>query len=48
MANNFIRDGCIGVAHASGWMTDMNFVIFLRHFIKHVKPSLDHPVQYLD
>jgi len=45
---HFIRDGptgCIGVAHPSGWMTDMNFVIFMRHFIKHVIPSLDYPVQ---
>ena len=30
----FIRDGptgSIGLAHPSDWMTDMNFIIFLRH-----------------
>jgi hypothetical protein len=44
---HFLRGGPIGsagVAHKSGWMTDVNFLNFLLHFVEHVKPSKDHPI----
>lgn len=28
--------GCIGVCHKSGWMTGENFLVFMKHFVKHV------------
>ena len=31
-------------AKATGWMTTENFTDFVRHFIKHVKPSQESPV----
>lgn len=39
---HFIRDGptgCVSVTHPSGWMTTKNFLIFMKHFAKHVRPS---------
>jgi hypothetical protein len=45
--DHFLRGGPIGsagAAHKSGWMTDENFLKFLHHFVKHVKPSKDKPV----
>ncbi|VDI63991.1 Hypothetical predicted protein [Mytilus galloprovincialis] len=48
--DHFIRDGPQGVcggAHPSGWMTAENFLIFLQHFVKHIKPSTAHPVLLL-
>jgi len=39
--------GCIGASHKSGWMTQENFQIFLKHFVKHSKASTDHPVLLL-
>ena len=48
--DHFIRDGpvgSIGVAHPSGWMTENSFVVFIKHFIHHAKPSQDRPVLLL-
>jgi transposase len=48
--DHFIRDGpvgCIGSAHPSGWMTDTNFLIFMKHFISHAKPTSEKPVLLL-
>ena len=42
-----IRDGpedCIGACHQSGWMTENNFLVFMKHFVKHTRCSQDHPV----
>ena len=39
--------GSVGVAHPSGWMTGENFVVFLEHFIRHSKPSVERPVLLL-
>jgi len=36
--------GSHGIAHESGWMTNDNFLIYLEHFIKYVKPSIDNPI----
>lgn len=36
--------GSKGTAHPSGWMTGENFLEFLKHFVSHVKCSLDAPV----
>lgn len=46
----FIRGGppdCIGTANSSGWMTEDSFLLFMRHFIKHVKPKKQSPVLLL-
>ena len=48
--HHFIRGappGTVGVAHHSGWMTDENFLIFIKHFIKHTRASIDKPVLLL-
>lgn len=48
--DHFIRDGptgCVGVAHPSGWMTTENFLICMKHFAKHVRPSKEKPVLLL-
>jgi len=39
--------GCIGASHKSGWMTQDNFLIFLKHFVKHSHSATDHPVLLL-
>ena len=39
--------GSKGTAHPSGWMTADNFLLFLKHFVKHVKPTKDKPVLIL-
>ncbi|XP_066591430.1 uncharacterized protein [Prorops nasuta] len=39
---HFIRDGpvgSIGNANSSGWMQESEFLIFIKHFVKHVNPS---------
>lgn len=36
--------GSLGLAHVSGWMTKENFLVALKHFISHVKCSVDDPV----
>ena len=43
----FIKNGppeAIGAGNSSGWMSEREFLIFLDHFIKHVKPTKDDPV----
>lgn len=48
--DHFVRDGptgCIGGANQSGWMTSENFVVFFKHFAKHVKPSKERKVLLL-
>lgn len=43
----FIKNGrpkAIGAGNSSGWMSETEFLIFLDHFIKHVKPTKDDPV----
>ncbi|KAJ0173951.1 hypothetical protein K1T71_010097 [Dendrolimus kikuchii] len=45
--HHFIRDGptdCIGAGNSSGWITNDEFLIFIQHFIKHVRPSKETPV----
>ena len=39
--------GCIGVCHESGWMTQENFLTFMKHFVLHSKSSIEHPVLLL-
>ena len=36
--------GSYGTAHQSGWMTEENFIVFVRHFIKQVKCTPQNPV----
>ena len=46
----FIRGGpvgCIGSANKSGWMTADDFVLYLEHFIQHVRPTPEAPVLLL-
>lgn len=46
----FVRCGppdCIGAGNSSGWMTEKEFILFLDHFIKFVKPSEQEPVLLL-
>ncbi|XP_068990461.1 uncharacterized protein [Neodiprion pinetum] len=46
----FIRDGppeSIGAGNSSGWMTATEFMIYMDHFVKHVKPTLSEPVLLL-
>lgn len=46
----FIRGGppdSIGTANSSGWMTEDSFLKFMKHFIKHVKPTKQSPVLLL-
>jgi len=48
--DHFIRDGPVGsidVAHPSGWMMENNFVVFIQHFIRHVKPTHERAVLLL-
>jgi DDE superfamily endonuclease len=34
----------VGHPNATGWMTNENFCEFIRHFVKHAKPSVEQPV----
>lgn len=46
----FIRGGppdSIGAANSSGWMTEETFLVFMKHFIRHVKPSKEQHVLLL-
>ncbi|XP_026762195.2 uncharacterized protein LOC131843013 [Achroia grisella] len=48
--DHFVRDGpaeCIGAGNASGWMTDTEFLLFMKHFITYVKPTKESPVLLL-
>lgn len=43
---HFIRDGpigCDGAAHVSGWMTEANFLKYMKHFVLHVRCSKERP-----
>lgn len=47
---HFIRDGptgCVGAANGSGWMQEDEFLVFLRHFANHTKPSQESKVLLL-
>ena len=40
--HHFVRDGpigSIGAGNASGWMQETEFLVFLKHFVKHAKPT---------
>ncbi|XP_026315200.1 uncharacterized protein LOC113226693 [Hyposmocoma kahamanoa] len=39
--------GSDGSTHPSGWMTSSNFIKYMHHFAKHVKPSPTSPVLLL-
>jgi len=44
--DHFVRDGptgCIGAGNKSRWMTDIEFVTFMQHFVQHARPSNDNP-----
>ncbi len=48
--DHFVRDGpvgCLGVANPSGWTNAVHFLEFMRHFVKHAKPTKDKPVLLL-
>lgn len=47
---HFLRDGPVGssgAANQSGWMNEEMFVLFMKHFVRHVKCSKDSPVLLL-
>ena len=47
---HFIRDGptgCIGTANKSGWMTEVDFTTFMKHFVKHSRCTVAKPVLLL-
>ena len=39
--------GSLGLCNKSGWMTSENFLVAMKHFVSHAKPSVDHPVLLL-
>ena len=39
--------GSKGAAYPSGWMTSDNFLLFLKHFVHYVRPSIDQPILML-
>lgn len=39
--------GALGLAHASGWMTENSFMQALEHFVKHVNPTKENPALVL-
>lgn len=41
---NGAPEGSLGLANASGWMTSVNFLKVLEHFVKHVNPSKENEV----
>lgn len=47
---HFIRGGppgCIGEANGSGWMNEETFLIFMKHFVKQVRPTPENKVLLL-
>ncbi|XP_065667852.1 uncharacterized protein LOC136088117 [Hydra vulgaris] len=36
-----------GLCNKSGWTTSENFLVAMKHFVSHAKPSVDHPVLLL-
>jgi len=48
--DHFIRDGpigCAGGANPSGWINEENFLLYLAHFVKNVRPSLTNCILLL-
>ena len=44
---HFVRGGppgCLGLAHPSGWMTDLNFLEVLKHIVKHTRCTTEKPI----
>lgn len=39
--------GCVGTANKSGWMQAEDFLLFLKHFVKHTRPSVESKVLLL-
>ncbi|XP_065683501.1 uncharacterized protein LOC136096322 [Hydra vulgaris] len=39
--------GSLGLCNKSGWMTSENFLVAMKHFVSHAKPSVEHPVLLL-
>ncbi|XP_065651254.1 uncharacterized protein LOC136079444 [Hydra vulgaris] len=39
--------GSLGLCNKSGWMTSENFLVAMKHFVFHAKPSVEHPVLLL-
>ena len=39
--------GCAGTANKSGWMNDSSMELFMKHFIKFVRPCKERPVMLL-
>ncbi|XP_063220517.1 uncharacterized protein LOC134529888 [Bacillus rossius redtenbacheri] len=48
--DHFIRDGptgCIGAANKSGWTTEVEFLLFLKHFVSCIRSSPEKPILLL-
>ena len=49
--DHFIKNGAptgpIGKAHPSGWMNTENFLIWMKHFVSHVRPTHEDKVLLL-
>ena len=46
MKDNFFVNAPLrssGSTTKSGWMTEKDFVLFLEHLVKHIRPSVDKP-----
>ena len=39
-----VPDGSAGFANKSGWMRGDNFVLYMEHFIKHIRLTEENPV----
>lgn len=39
--------GCIGTANPSGWMTEADFAMYMKHFVKYTRASTSRPVLLL-
>lgn len=43
---HFVSNGppnCVGAAHPSGWVTADSFLLFMKHFVRHVRCSKEKP-----
>lgn len=48
--DHFLHDGppgAVSTANKSGWMKEKDFLVFMHHFIAHVRPSKETPVLLL-
>lgn len=36
--------GCLGLAHPSGWMTEVNFLEVMKHLVKHTRCTAEKPI----